>query len=521
MFVYQIESYRYWQEQLGREDFTYGQFGENLTVEGLADDEVCIGDRYRIGSATFEVTQPRVTCYRVGIRMQDPRMPSLLVSHRRPGFYLRVLEEGVVEAGQEIARVAAGPEGMTVAQIDALLYLPNRSRRDLARSLRIPALSEGWKGSFRELLDRELTPRDGRSAESAPAWNGFRRLRVQSIERESTDVISITLAQVEPEAAPAPSPGQFLTVRLRPDPNQPPLTRNYSLSGSPAQGRYRIGVKREPHGLASGHLHTRLAVDDLIDVAAPRGSFTLQPGEHPVVMISAGIGATPVLAMLHALAAARSEREIWWIHGARSGAEHAFRQESARLLKGLPNAHRIIAYSAPDSEDQLGRDFDVTGRLTGAALDDADVPTDAHFYLCGPSSFMHDIAATLASRGITPDRVRTEIFGPSDVYRPGMFAETKRQPHPPAGPPGTGPLVLFSRSNLTVRWDHSFGNLLDLAEACDVPVGFGCRTGVCHLCQSGLISGNVTYHVDPLEPPDPGNVLVCCSHPHTDLALDL
>jgi ferredoxin-NADP reductase/ferredoxin len=344
---------------------------------------------------------------------------------------------------------------------------------------------------------------------------------VESIERESTDVISITLAQTEPEAAPAPSPGQFLTVRLRPGPNQPPVTRNYSLSSSPAEGRYRIGVKREPYGVASGHLHTRLAVGDLIDVAAPRGSFTLQPGEHPVVLISAGIGATPVLAMLHALAAVRSEREVWWIHGARSGAEHAFRQESAGLLERLPKARRIIAYSAPDIEDRLGRDLDVTGRLTGAALDEADVPADADFYLCGPSSFIHDIGAALASRGVTPERVRTEIFGPSDVYRPGMFGETKRQPHPPDEQPGTGPLVLFSRSNLSVRWDPSFGSLLDLAEACDVPVGFGCRTGVCHLCQSGLISGNVTYQVDPLEPPDPGNVLVCCSHPRTDLALDL
>src|SRR6476646_7419744 len=105
VFVYQIESYRYWQDRLGRSDFTYGQFGENFTVEGLADDEVCIGDRYRIGEALFEVTQPRVTCYRVGIRMNEPAMPSLLVAHHRPGFYLRVLEEGPVQAGDEIEKV--------------------------------------------------------------------------------------------------------------------------------------------------------------------------------------------------------------------------------------------------------------------------------------------------------------------------------------------------------------------------------------------------------------------------------
>src|SRR5215813_4343928 len=118
VLVYQVDSYRYWERQLGRHDFVFGQFGENFTVEGLPDDEVCIGDRYRIGEGLFEVTQPRVTCYRVGIRMNDPQIPALLVSHHRPGFYFRVLREGAVQAGDEIAKVAPGPESMTVAQTD-------------------------------------------------------------------------------------------------------------------------------------------------------------------------------------------------------------------------------------------------------------------------------------------------------------------------------------------------------------------------------------------------------------------
>src|ERR1700749_849659 len=145
VFVYQIDSYRHWERELGRDDFDYGQFGENFTVEGLADDVVCIGDRYRIGGALFEVTQPRVTCYRVGIRMDDPAMPALLVAHHRPGFYLRVLEEGIVEAGDQIEQVAGGPEQLTVADVDALLYLPNKSRPLLERALRVPALSQGWQ----------------------------------------------------------------------------------------------------------------------------------------------------------------------------------------------------------------------------------------------------------------------------------------------------------------------------------------------------------------------------------------
>ena len=513
VFVYQIDAYRYWEEQLGRDDFTYGQFGENFTVEGLADDEVCVGDRYRIGTALFEVTQPRVTCYRVGIRLEEPRMPSLLVAHKRPGFYMRVLEEGVVQAGQEIVKAASGPEAMTVAEIDALLYLPRRSRRDLERALRIPALSDGWQSSFRELLDRET----GRTplAEEQPAWAGFRSLRVRSVEPESADVVSIVLEATDSEPA---APGQFLTVRLQPDHGAAPVTRNYSLSGPPMPGSYRISVKREPQGLASGFLHASLAPGDMLDVAAPRGTFTLQGGDRPVVLISAGVGATPVMAMLHSLAAAHSEREVWWIHGARNRAEHAFREESERLVASLPRARRLIAYSAPGSDDA---DFDLAGRLSGAELERAGVPTDADFYICGPPSFMDELAAALAARGVTPDRVRTELFGAGDVYRSGLFDHVTRAPHPPAGPEGQGPLVLFSRSNLSVRWDRSFGSLLDLAEACDVPAGFGCRTGVCHSCQSGLVSGDVDYQYDPLEPPPPGQVLLCCTEPNGDLALDL
>ena len=271
VFVYQIDSYRHWERELGRDDFSYGQFGENFTVAGLGDDEVCIGDRYRIGSALFEVSQPRVTCYRVGLRMDDPRIPALLVSHRRPGFYFRVLEEGEVQAGDDIVKVASGPEQMTVAEIDGLLYLPGHPRQQLLRALRIDALSPGWQGSFRAMLD--VDPGAGNAGlaitSPPPAWPGFRPLRVAGIEHESDSVISIRLADPDGAALPAALPGQYLTVRVA------SVLRNYSMSGTPGAGGYRISVKREPNGVASGHLHTRLAVGDLLDVAAPRGTFIL------------------------------------------------------------------------------------------------------------------------------------------------------------------------------------------------------------------------------------------------------
>jgi ferredoxin-NADP reductase len=311
-----------------------------------------------------------------------------------------------------------------------------------------------------------------------------------------------------------------VTVRVHSGSGAEPVTRNYSLSGPQDGGSYRISVKREPHGVASGFLHT-VGSGDLLDVAAPRGTFTLQSAERPVVLLSAGVGATPVMAMLHALAAERSEREVWWIHAARNGAEHPFRQESARLLQWLPRTRRVIAYSAPCASDRPRQDFDVAGRLTGTHLEEAGVPIDADFYLCGPEPFMGAMAAALAARGVTPERVRTEVFGPREVYRSGLFDHVRRAPHQPAGPPGHGPVIQFSRSNLAVRWDPSFGTLLDLAEACDVPAGFGCRTGVCHACQSGLVSGDVDYQIEPLELPPDGQILLCCTQPRRDLALDL
>jgi ferredoxin-NADP reductase/MOSC domain-containing protein YiiM/ferredoxin len=516
VYVYQIESHRYWEKVLDRRDFTYGQFGENFTVEGLADDEVCIGDRYRIGSALFEVSQPRVTCYRLGLRMNEPQMPSLLVAHHRPGFYFRVIEEGTVQAGDTIERAERDPEAMTVAEIDGLLYLPNRARRDLTRALRIPALSQGWQGSFRDLLDQATG-----GASAALAWEGLRKLRVTALDRESENVISVRLVPADGQPAAPAQPGQFLTVRLRPDPQAAPLLRTYSLSDLPNAKSYRISVKREPHGAASGYINTKLRVGDVIEAGAPRGEFVLRPGDRPIVLISAGVGATPVLAMLHALAAERTARPVWCLYSARNGAQHPFAAESRDLLRQLPDAHRVICYSQPGPRDRSPDDFDVAGRLTAAVIDQAGVPVDADFYLCGPNAFMHDIAAALTARGAAPDRVRAEVFGAQDPITPGIVGAAERAPHQPPGQPGPGPAVSFSRSNLTAPWDPAFASLLEFAEACDVPVRWSCRTGVCHTCVTGLVSGKVSYRPDPLEPPEEGSVLICCSRPDGEVVLEL
>jgi MOSC domain-containing protein YiiM/ferredoxin len=377
VFVYQTDSYLYWQSQLGRNDFTYGQFGENFTVDGLSDQEVCIGDRYRLGGALFEVTQPRVTCYRVGIRMEEPQMAALLVAHGRPGFYLRVLEEGEVEAGDEILRVASGPERMSVFEINALLYMPGHPRGQLERALRIPALSAGWRGSLEALLAQErsggaTTGNAGLTQASGPppAWPGFRPLRVSRKERESSSVISLVLE---------PADGLPLTAAL----------------------------------------------------------------------------------------------------------------------------------------------FDAPGRLDMRVLQELGVPCNGDFYICGPTAFMSDLTAGLAAWGTAASRIHTEIFGAGPSNTPGVAASPRRPPHLPAGPPSAGPLVSFARSGLNVRWGPAFQSLLELAEACDVPVRWSCRTGVCHTCETGLVVGTVGYRPDPVDAPAAGNVLICCSQPDGDIVIDL
>jgi ferredoxin-NADP reductase/MOSC domain-containing protein YiiM/ferredoxin len=554
VFVYQIESYRFWQNQLKRTDFVHGQFGENFTIEGLPDDEVCIGDRYQIGSALFEVTQPRVTCYRVGIRMSEPRMAALLTSSGRPGFYLRVLREGEVGAGDEIVKASeaqAAPENsgtadsaafggdhlrapskaqerMTVADINALLYLPNHARDQLERALRIDALSPGWRSSFEALLQNQNVPPGSGNAGLAPAaaaypaQPGFRPLVVTAIDHESADVLSLTMQSADNQPLPSALPGQYVVLRLQPAAGGPALFRSYSLSGPLSTVRHRISVKIEPNGAAGIWLQKHVRPGDTLDVSSPRGSFILQSGERPLALLSAGIGATPVLAMLHALASAHSTRQVLWLHAAHDGQHHPFAAEVRRLTLALPHARSYVCYSRPDAHDQPGKDFDVAGHLSPSILAEAGLGKDADVYLCGPPRFMADMKAALATVGVAPERIHVEIFNGSQPLTPGIVGFAARTPHQPPHDADTGPMVSFARSGIAAHWNASaYGSILELAEACDVPVRWSCRTGVCHNCESGLVSGTVNYEPQPLEAPAGGNVLVCCSQPAGDVVIDL
>jgi MOSC domain-containing protein YiiM/ferredoxin-NADP reductase/ferredoxin len=527
VMVYQLEAYRYWERELGRNDFEYGQFGENFTVEGLADDEVFIGDRYRIGTAVFEVTQPRVTCYRLGIRMNNPEMAALVVSHGRPGFYFRVITEGEVGAGDEIHKIAEGPGRISIAEADSLLYRANHDLDRIAIAARIPALSPGWKGSFEAFLQADKNgihngnPGLSPAISSRPAWDGFRGAKAVEVHRESSDVTSVVLADLEASRLPPALPGQYLVLRCLPDKGSGVIVRSYSISGPSDLGRYRISVKRG-EGPGSRHLVDATRVGDRFEISAPRGDFVLRAGTGPVVLMSAGIGVTPVLSMLHALASRSvgSPRQVWWIHGARSAREHVFAQEVRRLLEAIPVSRSSIAYSKPDPTDRRGEDFDLQGHWDFANLKDLSLPLEGDFYLCGPSTFLSDRNRDLIALGVSREAIHQEVFGPASAIEPGVMKAARQPPHVPT-PPGTGPMVSFTRSGLAVPWDARFKSILELAEASDVSVRWSCRTGVCHMCECGLLEGRLRYSPEPLDRPSEGNALICCSTPESPVELDL
>jgi len=524
VFVYQTESYSYWQEQLGRNDFVYGQFGENFTVDGLPDDRVCIGDRYRIGSALFEATQPRVTCYRIGIRMNEPRMPALLTSSGRPGFYFRVLEEGEVGAGDEIVKVEEGEARMSVTELNALLYSAQHPRDRLERAVQIAALSPGWRSSFLALLRNRSDGNAGLAPATAshPAAPGFQKLKVTAVDRESADVVSLTMRSADDKPLLEAFPGQYVVLLLRPSAGAGPLFRSYSLSGPVSTDHYRISVKVEPHGVAGAYLRDDVRAGDVLEVSSPRGTFTLRSGENPVVLLSAGIGVTPVIAMLYAMQSARSTRAVLWLHAARDGRHFPFGEEVRRLIADLAGGRSYVCFSRPEADDREGVDFDAAGHLSRAVFDKVGLPPDADVYLCGPDRFMADMGKTLTELEVSADRVHTEIFCGGVSSMPGVVGAVNKEPHRPLDDPETGHLVSFARSGISAHWNSSaYRSVLELAEACDVPVRWACRSGVCHSCESGLVSGGVIYEPQPLDMPATGNVLICCSRPIGDVVVDL
>ena len=523
VYAYSFENYAFWARELGRDDFSLGQFGENFTVEGMLEDDVRVGDVFRVGNALVEVSQPRVPCYKLAIKMGIESFQNRFLASGRIGFYLRVLEEGDVGAGDAIQPVTRDPDAMTVREVNRLLYFDKENLTETAKAFDIPALSHGWKGSFEERLARAAAP--------AKPRDRYRSFVVASRVRESETITSFTLAPEDGAALPPFLPGQFLIFELT-IPGQPkPVVRTYSLSDCPNAETYRVSIKREAApadrpdlapGLSSNYFHDQVAVGTKLRVGAPRGKFHLdQDSERPVVLLSAGVGLTPMIGMMNAIVQSGSGRPVWFLHGARDGREHAMGAHVRRMAETEDQVHAHIRYSQPAASDIAGRDHDSAGRIDIALLKQVLPFDDYDFYLCGPTPFMRSLYCGLLSLDISERRIHYEFFGPASVLK------DEAKPTGPALAPNAetelagGIQVTFARSGVTAAWDPACDSILDLAERQGLSPDYSCRSGICHTCMCPLSEGEVEYLEDPLDEPDQGCVLICCSRPKTNLVIEV
>ena len=523
VYVYSFENYAYWARELGRDDFTIGQFGENFTVEGMLEDDIRVGDVFRVGSALVEVSQPRVPCYKLAIKMGIEGFQNQFLASGRMGFYFRVLEEGEVGAGDTIELVRRDPRALTVREVNDLLYFDKENLKETAKALDIPALSHGWKGSFEERLAKAETPVGGRE--------GYRNFVVERRERESETVTSFYLVPEDGAALPAFLPGQFLTFELT-IPGQPkPLLRTYSLSDSPKPEYYRVSIKREAApadrpdlkpGLSSTYFHDQVDVGAKLRVGAPRGKFHLDPdGERPVVLLSAGVGLTPMISMMNAIVESGTGRSVWFIHGARNGRVHAMGAQVRRMVAANRNVSAHICYSQPEAADIEGRDYDSRGHVDIALLKRVLPFDDYEFFLCGPTPFIRSLYCDLLALDVSEKRIHYEFFGPASILKEDA------KPIGPATVPSAetelsgGIEVTFARSGVTAAWYQACESSLDLAERQGLSPDYSCRSGICHTCMCALVEGEVEYLEDPLDKPEPGCVLICCARPKTSLVIEV
>ena len=359
---------------------------------------------------------------------------------------------------------------------------------------------------------------------------GFRGLRVAAKIVESSLITSFHLEAADGTALPAFRPGQFLVFKIPSGDPKGHVLRNYSLSGAPDDPRhYRISVKREPSagpglpvGLSSHYLHDKVCVGDVLIADGPRGEFVLDAASNrSVVLLSGGVGLTPMVAMLHALAD-RSTRRTLFLHACENGEVHALRAEVDGLIGRRPGLSAHYCYRAPSANDRIANRFDSEGFITRELMQSLMCLDDYDFYLCGPPPFMQAMYQTLRDLGVAKDRIAYEFFGPATVLdtevKPKMVVPTVGA----APAPAVGAITVeFRKSGLVAEWDSAAQSLLSFAEDQGLKPEFSCRSGICGTCASRIISGEVDYFEDPLEDPAQGELLLCCSRPKSAIVLDL
>jgi ferredoxin-NADP reductase len=491
----------------------------------MTDNRIHIGDVFRIGSALLEVTQPRLPCFKLEMKMDLPGFSRQFITSGRLGFYFRVLEEGEVGAGDSIERVQVGPEKITVWEFARLYYFDYNNQERIRRLLRIPALPPDWSRAFEEIL-ASAGEKGMKRKKPERAWKGFRNFIVDKKVPESRTITSFYLVPEDGEPLPVYMPGQFLTFRLSIPGHPKPVIRTYSLSECPCHAEYyRITIKREPPPedpeiiSGSNYFHNLVEPGTRLQVAASRGDFFLNPQEEtPVILLSGGVGLTPMISMLNAIVDSGKNRPTWFVHGTRNGIHHAMCRHMRRAAAENDNITVHIRYSQPQLEDVKGRDYDSTGHLSVDLLKELLPNKDIDFYLCGPPPFMNSMLKGLWDWGVPESRIRFELFGPAALLQEGTRARRRKKKK---AAEEEAYEIVFSESGITAKWDPEYENLLEFAENQGIFPDFSCRSGICHTCQYGLLKGKVDYTFEPLDPPYPGQVLLCCARPRSNLVIDV
>ena len=523
VYAYSSEFYDLWRQERPELELPWSQFGENLTTRGLVDGDVSVGDRFRVGTAELIVTQPRLPCFKLGIRMRRNEFVVEFLERGLLGFYFAVAQEGDVEAGDGIVELSRHPAGFRVTEITRLYAHDRDDVEGLRRAVELEVLPEGWRNHFRKRLS-DLERRRGRRlvpAAAPPAWPGYRPFEVCDKVRESDDVSSFSLRPTDGAPLPTYRPGQYLTIRVGTPGNGAAAVRSYSLSDSPGNNRYRLTVKRIAKGVAdpagglvSNLLHTTVEIGDVIEAKAPAGLFTIDPAERhrPLVLIAGGIGITPILAMLNSIAEQGDERETWVFYGIRDPRDHLMRDHLEELAARHDHVHLHVAYSRPvhGNGNGIGPPHH-TGRISIELLKKVLPASYYDYYVCGPAAMMQSLVDGLQAWGVPDDRIHTEAFGPAAISAAVD----------PSGKGECGAQVTFARSATTTTWSRCDAPLLELAEETGVSIPFGCRSGSCGTCATKVVSGDISYLHEPGAPLADGEILACVAVPASDLVLDV
>ncbi|MGE7157156.1 2Fe-2S iron-sulfur cluster-binding protein [Methylorubrum rhodesianum] len=357
-----------------------------------------------------------------------------------------------------------------------------------------------------------------------PRWKGPRSFTCVRKERESAVITSFYLVPSDGGVLPWFKPGQHVPVEIALPGQEEPVRRAYSLSNRPGEKALRISVKREADpALASGFLHDHVDVGSTVQLRHPAGQFFLDDAsQRPVVLLSAGVGLTPMVSMLEHLATTGAQRRVWFFHAAISGREHAMGKHVREIAEGFPNAQIHIAYERPRAGiDLQGQHYESEGRLTVDVLKSRLPWDDYEFYICGPKPFMQGIIEGLVAHGVRPDRIRWEAFSGDKPQFAALDAARVVAAAVPETSESLKATVEFRRSGIVAEWGSGFKSILDLAERSGVPVRSSCRNGECFTCATRVVSGEVRYTHELEDVPDDGLALICTAVPSTSLILDL